>query len=192
MRSQASMILPFIQTAPSATWDLREIFLAQHQRLFRIAFHLTASRHEAEDVVQEVFMRLLERREQFLGNAKLSTWLYRMTVNASLDVLRRFKRRQKRETSFELPEVATAAGGQSLPPAAHSELKEKMQIALARVRKPYRAAIVLRDFEGLAYEEIAEVLRIDKGTVASRLHRGYKKLQKELAALGIDQNYLAD
>lgn len=186
------MILPFTQTAAATTWDLREIFLAQHQRLFRIAYHLTVSRHEAEDIVQEVFVRLHERRAQFQGKAQLSTWLYRMTVNASLDVLRRFKRRQKRETTLDLPALANDACAQAAPSAAQIELKEKVQRALARVAKPYRAAIVLRDFEGLAYDEIAEVLQIDKGTVASRLHRGYKKLQKELAAFGIDQNYLAE
>ncbi len=184
------MILPLTQTTAERAPDLRTIFLTQHRRLFKVAYHLTSSRHEAEDVVQDVFVRLHERLAQFHGEAKLSTWLYRMTVNASLDALRRFKRRQKWETALTLPEIEAGANANGALAHSQSELAEKVQIALARLRKPYRAAIVLRDFEGLAYDEIAAVLQIDKGTVASRLHRGYAKLQKELAALGVDRSYL--
>ena len=184
------MILPFTQTPVQSALDVRAIFLAEHRRLFKVAYHLTSSRHDAEDVVQEVFLRLHERLDQFHGEAKLSTWLYRMTVNASLDALRRFKRRHRWETPLPLPEVEAGLVAGASAPNAPAELSEKIQRALERLGKPFRSVIVLRDFEGMAYTEIAEVLQIDKGTVASRLHRGYAKLQKELAALGIDQSYL--
>lgn len=186
------MLLQLTQTTAERALELRTIFLAEHRRLYKVAYQLTASRHEAEDVVQEVFLRLHARLEQFSGGAKLSTWLYRMTVNASLDALRRFKRRRNREASLALPEIESEAANNGASVHMHNELEEKIQLALARLRKPYRAAIVLRDFEGLAYDEIAEVLQIDKGTVASRLHRGYAKLQKELAALGVDRSYLKE
>jgi RNA polymerase sigma-70 factor (ECF subfamily) len=155
-----------------------------------VAYHLTSSRHDAEDVVQEVFVRLHGKLEQFQGEARLSTWLYRMTVNASLDALRRFKRRQKREMSLALIVNEEGLARESSGQLDHTEMSEKLRQALARLRKPFRAVIVLRDFEGLAYDEIAAVLQIDKGTVASRLHRAYAKLKKELVQLGIDQNYL--
>ncbi len=184
------MPLHIVQTLAERRLDLHTIFQAHHRQLFKVAYHLTSSRHDAEDVVQEVFVRLYHKLEQFQGEARLSTWLYRMTVNASLDALRRFKRRQKRETSLALIVNEEALAQENPHHHAHIELSEKLQSALARLRKPYRAAIVLRDFEGLAYDEIAEVLQIDKGTVASRLHRAYAKLKKELEALGIDQSYL--
>jgi RNA polymerase sigma-70 factor (ECF subfamily) len=170
--------------------DLRTIFLVHHRRLYKIAYHLTASRHDAEDVVQEVFVRLHAKLVEFRGEAHLSTWLYRMTVNTSLDALRRFKRRQKREASLALIVNEEHLAKENTTQPDQTEMSEKLRKALSRLRKPFRVVIVLRDFEGLAYDEIAEVLQIDKGTVASRLHRAYVKLKKELIQLGIDQNYL--
>jgi len=184
------MPLHLAPTIAERRLDLRTIFLTHHRRIYQVAFHLTSSRHDAEDVVQEVFVRLHGKLEQFQGEAKLSTWLYRMTVNASLDALRRFKRRQKRETSLALIVNEDNLARESSGQLDHTEMSEKLRKALSRLRKPFRAVIVLRDFEGMAYDEIAEVLQIDKGTVASRLHRAYAKLKTELLALGIDQNYL--
>ncbi|NUO82988.1 RNA polymerase sigma factor [candidate division KSB1 bacterium] len=170
--------------------DLSALFESLREKLVTAADRIVNDRDDAEDVVQEVFVRLYHKLERFQGEARLSTWLYRVTVNASLDALRRFKRRQKRETSLALIINEETLAQENPNHHAQIELSEKLQSALARLRKPYRAAIVLRDFEGLAYDEIAEVLQIDKGTVASRLHRAYAKLKKELEALGIDQNYL--
>ncbi len=184
------MPLHIAQTLAERRLDLRAIFLAHHRRLYQVAYRLTSSRQDAEDIVQEVFVRLYQKLEQFQGEAMLSTWLYRMTVNAGLDALRRFKRRQKWETSLALIVNEAAFAKENPGQQAHIEISEKLQKALSRLRKPFRAVIVLRDFEGLAYDEIAEVLQIDKGTVASRLHRAYAKLKKELEALGIDQDYL--
>ncbi len=178
------------QTATECSLDLRAIFLSHHRQLYRVAYHLTLSRHEAEDVVQEVFVRLHDKLAQFQGEAKLSTWLYRMTVNASLDALRRFKRRQKWEMSLTLIVNEGSLARESSGQADHAEISEKLGTALSRLRKPFRTVIVLRDLEGLAYDQIAEVLQIDKGTVASRLHRAYAKLKKELMALGIDHDYI--
>ena len=180
------MPLHMAQKTVERAQELRTIFLAHHRRLYGVAYRLTLSHHEAEDVVQEVFVRLHHQLENFHGEARLSTWLYRMTVNASVDALRRFKRRRKWETPLTLIVEKEGAEQQQ-----HAELSEKLRQALSRLRRPFRTVIVLRDFEGLAYDEIAEVLQIDKGTVASRLHRAYAKLRKELAALGIDRNYVA-
>jgi RNA polymerase sigma-70 factor (ECF subfamily) len=184
------MPLQLAKTTAEHKLDLRTIFLSQHRQLYKVAYHLTLSRHDAEDVVQEVFVRLHNKLGQFQGEAKLSTWLYRMTVNASLDVLRRFKRRQKWETSLTVIVNEESLARESAGQTDHAEMSEKIMQALSRLRKPHRAVIVLRDFEGLAYDEIAEVLQIDKGTVASRLHRAYSKLKKELMALGIDHHYV--
>jgi RNA polymerase sigma-70 factor (ECF subfamily) len=113
-----------------------------------------------------------------------------MTVNASLDALRRFKRRQKWETPLSLIVNEQAFAKETSSQVACNELAGKIQTALSRLRKPFRTVVVLRDLQGMAYDEIAEVLQVDKGTVASRLHRAYGKLKKELIALGIDQNYV--
>lgn len=184
------MSLHIAQTIAERRLDLRAIFLTHHRRLYMVAYRLTSSRHDAEDIVQEVFVRLHDKLEQFHGEARLSTWLYRMTVNASLDALRRFKRRQKRETPLALIVNEESLARESSGQLDQIEMSEKLRKALSRLRKPFRAVIVLRDFDGMAYDEIAEVLQIDKGTVASRLHRAYAKLKKELLQLGIDQNYL--
>ena len=182
------MPLHLANTTAEHTLDLHSIFLSEHRRLYKVAYHLTLSRHDAEDVVQEVFVRLHNKLEQFHGEAMLSTWLYRLTVNASLDALRRFKRRKKWETSLTL--IENEEGLTRYGPADQNEMSEKVRRALSRLSRHHRAVIVLRDFEALAYDEIAEVLQIDKGTVASRLHRAYSKLKKELIDIGIDQNYL--
>lgn len=184
------MSLHLAQTIAERRLDLRTIFLTHHRRLYMVAYHLTSSHHDAEDIVQEIFMRLHDKLGQFQGEARLSTWLYRMTVNASLDVLRRFKRRQKWEVPLTLIVSEESLARESSGQSDHAEMSAKLRQALSRLRKPFRAVIVLRDFEGMAYDEIAEVLQIDKGTVASRLHRAYGKLKKELLQLGIDQNYL--
>lgn len=183
------MPLQIAQTLTENKLGLHAIFLAHHRQLYKVAYHLTLSRHDAEDVVQDVFVRLYQKLGQFQGESRLSTWLYRMTVNASLDSLRRFKRRQKHETSLSLIVNEAAFAREHSNQHAHIEISEKLQQALSRLRMPFRAVIVLRDFEGLAYDEIAEILQIDKGTVASRLHRAYAKLKKELEALGIDHDY---
>jgi RNA polymerase sigma-70 factor (ECF subfamily) len=184
------MPLHLAKTTAEQKLDLRAIFLSHHRRLYKVAYHLTASRHDAEDIVQEVFMRLHAKLAEFRREAHLSTWLYRMTVNASLDALRRFKRRQKWETPLTLLVNEESLARESSALTDHGEMSEKLRKALLRLRKPFRAVIVLRDYEGMAYDEIAEVLQIDKGTVASRLHRAYAKLRKELTALGIDQSYM--
>lgn len=183
------MPLQIAQTLTESKLDLHAIFLAHHRQLYKVAYHLTLSRHDAEDIVQDVFVRLYHKLGQFQGEARLSTWLYRMTVNASLDALRRFKRRQKRETSLSLIVNEAVFAREHFSQHAHIEISGKLHKALSRLRKPFRAVIVLRDFEGLAYDEIAAILQIDKGTVASRLHRAYAKLKKELEALGIDHGY---
>lgn len=182
--------MPLSQINPEPQPELRTIFLTHHRQLFNLAYRLTGSREEAEDVVQQIFVRLSRDLAHFRGEAELSTWLHRIVVNSSLDVLRRFRRRRRREMPMSLivnePPHATAAETHF----HRVELAEKLQQALARLRPPFRAVIVLRDFEGMAYEQIAEVLRLDAGTVASRLSRARLKLKKELERLGIDQSYL--
>ncbi len=182
--------MPLPQTNPEPQLELRAIFLAHHRQLFNIAYRLTGSREEAEDVVQQIFVRLSRDLARFRREAELSTWLYRIVVNSSLDVLRRFRRRRRQEIPMSLivnePFHSTAAETH----LHRAELAEKLQQALARLRPPFRAVIVLRDFEDMTYDQIAEVLRLDAGTVASRLSRARLKLKSELKRLGIDQSYL--
>ena len=89
-------------------------------------------------------MRLHGKLEQFQGEARLSTWLYRMTVNASLDALRRFKRRQKWETSLALIVNEDSLARESFGQLDHTEMSEKLRKALSPLRKPFRAVVIIK------------------------------------------------
>lgn len=139
---------------------------------------------EAEDVAQEVFIRLHRHLHDFRGEARLGTWLTRVAINLCLDRLRQRKRRQWRWLSLSSEE------GRDLEPALDGEamLDERERKALVRravqaLKPEWRAVVLLRWLEGLSTEETAEVLRVPYGTVLSRLSRAMKALGQELAPL---------
>src|SRR5437870_971764 len=161
--------------------------VAEHQRMVvQLAVNLLGDRDEALDLSQEVFLRVFRTIHRFRGHSTLRTWIYRIAVNQARN-RHRFWRRRHRNDQVSLDEhVAThgefLSGGESTPDRvlAQKELAEQLQAALDRLPFDQRTAIVLREVDGLSYEEIAYSLGVAIGTVKSRLTRARQALRLEL------------
>jgi len=175
---------------PSVIETLMEKYGA---RLYRVAFGITRSHGDAEEVVQDVFLTLFRRIDSFEGRAALGTWLYRVASNSAL--IRRRGKRVELEVKLEdyLPTFKTdghRAGDRALLLADWSqtpedellsgEAREILDEGLALLPEHYRAILVLRDVEELPNEEVAEVLGESVSTVKSRLHRARMALREVL------------
>lgn len=147
-------------------------------RLINVVGRFINDRDRAEDIVQEVFLRVYRSRHSYKRQGRYSTWIFTIAVNLAKNEIRR-KVRRKGETSLDAieetmgPTVATA----DRSPGAEEQLgreqiREMVTEAIAKLPVKYREAVVLRDIEGLAYEEIASILKIPGGTVRSRINRG--------------------
>jgi RNA polymerase sigma-70 factor, ECF subfamily len=150
---------------------------AQH-RIFGVAFRMLRNRAEAEDVAQEVFLRVHRSIAEFRGEAKLSTWLYGISARLCLNRLARADRRTRAATD-ELVDVPDA-GVDPMESLESAELTRALEVAIGELPEERRIIVVLRDVQGLAYEEIAAALGIELGTVRSRLHRARMELKDKL------------
>jgi RNA polymerase sigma-70 factor (ECF subfamily) len=157
-----------------------EALVRQYQhRVFSVAARMLASAAEAEEVAQEVFLRVHRSIGDFRGESRLSTWLYAITSRLCLSRLAAPERRMSRrgeETLLRL-RAATEAPGDDLE---RGEIEAALSRAIAELAEDRRIVVVLRDLEGLAYEEIAEVLGLELGTVRSRLHRARMDLKEKM------------
>ncbi len=149
-------------------------------RVYRLAYRLTGDAHDAEDLTQDVFVRVFRSLHRFQPGT-LEGWLHRITTNLFLDTARRRQRirfhRLAEGTDERLP-------GNEIAPAdqlADAGLDHDVAAALAALSPEYRACVVLCDVEGLTYEEVAAVLDVKIGTVRSRIHRGRAQLREALA-----------
>ena len=165
----------------------RQLVRQYQDRLFKVAYGITLDREEARDIVQEVFLKVFKNISRFKGNAKLSTWLHRITVNQCLNWQRRWKRRLRwhhrplqTEENIDYPELGST---DMAPDALYSEkeLERFFQKQLKALSETTRSVYLLRESEGLSYDEIAEILGIKKGTVSSRLFNARKQLLNGLA-----------
>ncbi len=134
-------------------------------------------RQDADDLTQHVFLTMFRKLEQFNGQSKLDTWLYRLATNEALQHLRRSKRRS---TSPLVTEPATDDPDR----ICASEEAELLESALARLEPELRAVLLLKEQQGMSYHEIAETVGIPEGTVGSRLNRARKELRQELTNVG--------
>jgi RNA polymerase sigma-70 factor, ECF subfamily len=160
----------------------RLLFDAYKDKVYSIAIYFLHGDHAtAEDVTQEVFVRLFTRIGQYRGEAEFVTWLYRLVVNACMDE----QRKRRRLVPFGDPEVMSDRETGESPDEIYSrlELTESVRVALADLSPPLRLTILLKYFEELSYEEMARALGCSQGTIASRLHRGLKILAHKLAHL---------
>lgn len=150
---------------------------AYQQRVYAIAFGILRSREDAWDVAQEAFVKAYKSLDRFEGKSAFYTWLYRITTNLAIDAHR--ERGRRRDRSQPLNEPVNAPAGLDHPSvsAQRRELAEVLRQAMDQLSDHHRAIIVLREVEGLSYEEISEVLGVRKGTVMSRLHHARKNLQ---------------
>jgi RNA polymerase sigma-70 factor, ECF subfamily len=158
-----------------------DLVTAYQHRVFAVAYRMLGSRAEAEDAAQEVFLRVHRSLAEFRGEAKLSTWLYTITSRLCLSRLASGAARmgRARESESVLADLASPDGG--APDALERrEAETAVHRAIAELPEDRRIVVVLRDLEGLAYEEIAESLGLTLGTVRSRLHRARLELKDRL------------
>jgi RNA polymerase sigma-70 factor (ECF subfamily) len=149
-------------------------------RLYSIAVRITSSPADAEDAVQEAFVSAYRNRDRYRGEASPQTWLYRITVNAALRTVRE---RPPREYLQEFGDVVARSADWAArvdDPAVKAELRTQLERAIAELPPDYRAAVVVRDVEGLSAREAAEVLEISEAALKSRLHRGRMLLRQAL------------
>lgn len=162
----------------------RQLFETYKDRVYSIALYFFGGDEAtAGDVTQQVFLKLFAKIGQFQGEAEFTTWLYRLATNACIDEQRKRRRlTQFEEGAAEAPGPSTARRAQE-DGVARREVAESVKEAIAQLKPKLRAAILLKYFEELSYEEIAAALQCSKGTVASRLNRGHKALAQKLGHL---------
>jgi RNA polymerase sigma-70 factor (ECF subfamily) len=155
--------------------------VAVHEdRIYHAAYRVTGNADDARDAAQETFLKAFRALPRYRHESAFSTWLHRIAVNAALDLVRR----RPQVPPLSLEDVALpAAAGNPEPEAERSELQRRVHQALGWLAPDHRVIIVLRDLQGLAYEEVAEVLRIPIGTVRSRLSRAREALRELLIDL---------
>ncbi|MCC6808825.1 MAG: sigma-70 family RNA polymerase sigma factor [Deltaproteobacteria bacterium] len=157
------------------------LVLQSYDRAYTIALNMLRSEPDARDVVQDAFVRVQRGLQDFQGNSKFTTWLYRVVVNLCLDAIRH-KKRWGEKTPTELD---TLPGRERNPEqdTADTELKRALAAGLQQLPEIHRATFLLFEVEGLSYEEIAKVTGVRVGTVMSRLFNARKKMQAFLSPL---------
>lgn len=187
---ESTLVLNLCAGLESAYEELIERF---EQPVFNIISRLMDDPVDAADVVQEVFLKVFRSITSFRQDSSLKTWIYRIAVNEARNHRRWFSRHRRQEVCLDRdPRISEsdARGYQDWLPdpgrspfdlALDRETQELIEQALLKLNPKFRAALVLRELEGLSYEEIAEILDISLGTVKSRILRGRDALRKHLA-----------
>ncbi len=161
-------------------------------KIYSLAFRMCGSADDASDIAQEAFLAAWRGLPSFRGDSGFATWLYRLTSNAAIDYLRRQKK-QRGDMSLDdeelgLDAVDTGPGPQDA--AERTEVRSVVAAGLQELSEGHRQVLVLREIQGLSYEEIADVLEVDLGTVKSRISRARSALRKILLQKGNLSGYL--
>lgn len=178
-----------VAQAQAGDQDAFRVLVERHSRsIFRLAYRMTNNEHDAEEIVQETFLRAYKRLGKFEERASFKTWLYRIAINCSLDLVR------SRQRAEDKREVEDAEGNDPMAAvAAHSpsperlllsdEVRRKVQSALGRLGPLERAAFVMRHFEGHSIEEIGQALGLRASATKNNIFRAVQKLRRELEAM---------
>jgi RNA polymerase sigma-70 factor (ECF subfamily) len=191
-REEDSLLLRGLRTGEESAYET--LIQRFEQPIFNIVSRLLDDPADAADVVQEVFLKVFRNVVSFRGESSIKTWIYRIAVNEARNQRRWFSRHRRQEVNLEAEEQNDLYQGQRgyqnwLPDPGRSpfeltldrETQALIEAALAQVNPKFRAALVLREIEGLSYEEIGDILEISLGTVKSRILRGRDALKKQLA-----------
>lgn len=163
----------------------RELFEKYHRRAFAVAFGVVKNQQDASDIVQEGFIKVHKHIQGFQGSSSFYTWLYRIIMNLSIDHVRRNKK--ARELDYDDGVARDDLSARAMAPklldgnprktVLRRELAEAIQAALGELPDYHREVVMLREVEGLSYEEMAKILEVPKGTIMSRLFHARKRLQ---------------
>jgi RNA polymerase sigma-70 factor (ECF subfamily) len=164
-----------------------ELVRKYQKRAYYLAYGMLGNREDALDVTQEAFLKAFRSLKGFRGSGGFYTWFYRIVYNLAIDFMRKEWRKKhlEYEDTRDHTEENLLVNAPSLSPnpgkeAAQKELNRVIMNAIHSLPESHRAVILLREIEGLTYEEIARSLRIRKGTVMSRLHYARQQLQEDL------------
>lgn len=170
--------------------------------LYSAAMRMTRNAADAEDLVQETYLKAFNAYERFEAGTNLKAWMYRILTNSYINAYRKKQRRPDESDIDDIEDLylyRRLGGAESavLSRSAEDELLEmfgedEVKLALEDLPEHYRMPILLADVEGFAYKEIAEILDVPVGTVMSRLHRGRKQLQKRLYSFAEEHRLLPD
>jgi RNA polymerase sigma-70 factor (ECF subfamily) len=168
----------------------KELVLRHQRSVINIAFRVTGNHQEAEEVAQEVFLRVYRAATAYTPDAKFSTYLYRITINLSLNQVRKakavlsrfFSGEQGFREELETRETADRLPDTPLTSLEKKEVKKTVRKAIRSLPKRQRVAIILSQYEGLSYQEISKVLNCSSKAVERLIYRGKIKLKKELAS----------
>ncbi len=176
------------------TAAFRRLVERHQRRAFAIALSLVRDENDARDLVQEAFLRVHRSLATFQGGSSFFTWLYRIITNLSIDLMRKPGRKPGQQTELDtgrtdaddsleadFPLVARIDGAEPADVVRRKEIAARVQVALDALPSYHRGVIVMREVEGLSYEEMAEAMGVSKGTIMSRLFHARQKLQKALA-----------
>jgi RNA polymerase sigma-70 factor (ECF subfamily) len=166
-----------------------ELLVRYQQPVYNLVYRLLSDPADANDVVQEVFLKVFRNIGLFRSQSTLKTWIYRIAVNEAHNHRRWFSRHRKQEIGLDrdddersYQDTLSDPGKSPFEEAASHEAHAMIEAALNALNPTFRAAVVLRDVEDLGYEEIAEILQINLGTVKSRIMRGREALKQRLLA----------
>lgn len=183
--------LEFVERLKTGDAQAFDVFVARHTSdIYALLYRLTQDAEEARDLTQETFLRALKAVKNFRGDADLKTWLYRIAVNESRNRHRWWTRRRRdatdsldAETAFSDAPLHERISGDSENPETETLRRERqnaLREALKNLPQNFREAVILRDIEGLSYEEVAAALETNVGTVKSRISRGREELRRML------------
>lgn len=171
------------------TTAFQELVERHKKKIYYLAFDITGNHHDAEDISQEVFIKMFRSLKTFRRDARMSSWLYRITVNTSIDSFRRNSPTQRKLMGkLKKESIEThllMRGNVDVNPEINAEasiIQKYISEALQRVSPKERCVFVMRHYNDLKMNEIAEILNVSMGTVKSLLHRAIKKLRKELSS----------
>ncbi|NOU35869.1 MAG: sigma-70 family RNA polymerase sigma factor [Kiritimatiellaceae bacterium] len=174
------------QTGDIAAYE--ELVRRYHSKIYGLIYGMTSSREDAEDLVQEVFVKAWKALGHFREQSSFYTWIYRIALNRTINFRKRRNRRQTVSFDEFDPDIKTSESyrefsskGSVLRKMSLSEFQEKMNAAMLKLSEKQRAVVAMHDIQGLSHAETAEVMRCSEGTVRSRLFYAHKQLQAELA-----------
>jgi RNA polymerase sigma-70 factor, ECF subfamily len=169
----------------------RRLVERHQRRAFAIALSLVRDENDARELVQDAFLRVFKNLGGFQGSSSFFTWLYRIITNLSIDLIRK-PGRQTTDleearlevddgADFELPFISRMDGADPVDVVRRREIAARLQTALDALPSYHRAVIVMREIDGLSYDEMATVMNVSKGTIMSRLFHARQKLQRSLS-----------
>ena len=180
--------LELVARARAGDADAFRVLVDRHSRgLFRVAFRMTGNEPDAEDVVQESFLRAYRQLGKFDARASFGTWLYRIAVNCALDLVRSRKRRGEQLAADPTADdpVQNIVSGDPTPDrlALSGEVRERVAGAMNELSAAERAAFVLRHYEGLPIDDVSRILGCNPGAAKHSIFRAVQKLRRALEPL---------